>query len=79
MKTYNAYVRLGKGRTSRTLWIKSAIWNGNSIVIDFDNEPCALNSDLASGCCRVAVCALGRPTPYVCTGLTEIVEVSGDE
>lgn len=74
MKTYNAYVRLGKGRTSRTLWIKGARWHGDSIVIDFDNEPCSLASELASGACRVAVFALGRSTNYVCTGLTEVEE-----
>lgn len=81
MKTYNAYVRFGKGRTSATLWVKGARWNGDSLVIDFDNEPSPLPEDLASGACNVAMSALNRRSNYVCTGLTlvEEMEVSGDE
>lgn len=70
MKSYNAYVQFGKGRSSRKLWVQNAKWVGDSVVITFGDEPSVLPAQLASGACSVALVALSRRHNYVSTGST---------
>ena len=81
MKTYNAYVKLGRGRSAKLLWVQGARWAGDSIVVDLGGEPSPLPEKLASGACCLALTALRRRSLYVSTGFTlvEDEEVSSDD
>lgn len=90
-KMYSCSVRLGPRLGPNTLlWVKSAEFVGDSIVIDFSPDRCFISEDLACAASKILSVASKRPQKWIqvvtCSSFdfldaaaTPSEEVSGNE
>lgn len=76
------------GYTRQNLWVKSAEYSGNSVVLNLSPVPCSISAELCHAASPLLMCATKRPLKKITVMYSQIPdiefsssseEVSGDE
>lgn len=63
------------GYTREKLWVKSAEYSGNSVVLNLSPEPCSISAELCNAASPLLMCATKRPFKKISVMYSQITDI----